>query len=187
MLFKYEAKNPEGKSASGEIEAATLELAVGSLQKKNLIIISIYPLDESSFWKRGLILFERVKAREIVVLSRQLATLFEAKVPVLETFKVLASEAEKPVLKKHLIGIIEDIEGGISMSQAMARHPIIFSNFYINMVRSGEESGKLYEIFAYLADYLERSYELTAKVKNALIYPAFVFVVLIAVIALMMV
>ena len=187
MLFKYEAKNPEGKSASGEIEAATLELAVGSLQKKNLIIISIYPLDESSFWKRGLILFERVKAREIVVLSRQLATLFEAKVPVLETFKVLASEAEKPVLKKHLIGIIEDIEGGISMSQAMARHPIIFSNFYINMVRSGEESGKLDEIFAYLADYLERSYELTAKVKNALIYPAFVFVVLIAVIALMMV
>ena len=95
MLFKYEAKNPEGKSASGEIEAATLELAVGSLQKKNLIIISIYPLDESSFWKRGLILFERVKAREIVILSRQLATLFEAKVPVLETFKVLASEAEK--------------------------------------------------------------------------------------------
>ena len=187
MLFKYEAKNPEGKSASGEIEAATLELAVGSLQKKNLIIISIYPLDESSFWKRGLILFERVKAREIVILSRQLATLFEAKVPVLETFKVLASEAEKPVLKKHLIGIIEDIEGGISMSQAMARHPIIFSNFYINMVRSGEESGKLDEIFAYLADYLERSYELTAKVKNALIYPAFVFVVLIAVIALMMV
>jgi type IV pilus assembly protein PilC len=187
MLFKYEAKTPEGKPASGTIEAASLELAVTSLQRKNLIIVSVYPLAEGSFFKRGLTFFERVKSRDIVILSRQLATLFEAKVPVLESFKVLANEADSPVLRRHLFDIIEDIEGGIPMSQAMARHQIIFSNFYINMVRSGEESGKLDEIFSYLADHLERSYELNSKVKNALIYPAFVFFVLIVVMALMMV
>ncbi|MCX6731692.1 MAG: type II secretion system F family protein, partial [Candidatus Parcubacteria bacterium] len=87
---------------------------------------------------------------------------------------------------RDIIGeVLNDIQGGISLSQAMAKHSAIFSNFYVSMVRSGEESGKLDETFSYMADYFERSYELSSKAKNALIYPAFIISTLIIVLVLM--
>ncbi len=185
MLYKYEATTLEGEKQSGNIDAATLEIAINSLQRRNLIIISINPVDRMSFLNRSISAFEKVKARDIVFLSRQLSTLFEAQVPVLDSFKLLSDEAENPALRKKLARIVEDIQGGIPMSQAMAKHPDVFSKFYINMVRSGEESGRLEEVFLELADHLERSYELTSKARNALVYPAFVITVFIVVIILM--
>lgn len=185
MLYKYEATTLEGEKQSGNIDAATLEIAINSLQRRNLIIISINPVDRMSFLNRSISAFEKVKARDIVFLSRQLSTLFEAQVPVLDSFKLLSDEAENPALRKKLARIVEDIQGGIPMSQAMAKHPDVFSKFYVNMVRSGEESGRLEEVFLELANHLERSYELTSKARNALIYPAFVIVVFIAVVILM--
>ena len=89
-------------------------------------------------------------------------------------------------MKEAMVAILDDVNGGSLMSAAMAKHPTIFSPFYISMVRSGEESGKLQEVFTYLADYLERSYELTSKAKNALIYPAFVFTSFIGVVVVML-
>ena len=100
---------------------------------------------------------------------------------------MLFSESSSPAAKRHLVELLNDIQGGLSISAAMARHPALFSNFYINMVRSGEESGKLEEILSYLADYLERTYELQAKAKSALIYPAFVLVAFVVVFVLMLV
>ncbi len=123
----------------------------------------------------------------MVILSRQLSTLFEAKVPVVDSLKLLALEAENPLLRRKLSELLADIQGGIPMSSAMAKHPDVFSKFYVNMVRSGEESGKLNEVFSYLADYLQRSYELTSKAKNALYYPAFVIFTFFSVMILMMV
>ena len=125
--------------------------------------------------------------KDIVILSRQLSTLFEAKVPVVESLRVIISEMENQFLRYEIISLLDDIQGGAAMSQAMARHPKVFSTFYVNMVRSGEESGKLDETFTYLADYLERSYELTMKARNALIYPAFVLFTFIVVMILMFV
>ena len=120
-------------------------------------------------------------------MSRQLATLFEAKVSALETFKLLSSETENLLLRKKLAGITDDIQSGIPISSAMAKHPDTFSTFFVSMVRSGEESGKLSETFNYLADYLDRQYELVSKAKSALIYPAFVVVSFLVVMVLMMV
>lgn len=185
MLYKYETTTLEGEKQSGSIDAATLEIAINSLQRRNLIIISINPVDRMSFLNRSISAFEKVKARDIVFLSRQLSTLFEAQVPVLDSFKLLSDEAENPALRKKLARIVEDIQGGIPMSQAMAKHPDVFSKFYVNMVRSGEESGRLEEVFLELANHLERSYELTSKARNALIYPAFVITIFIVVIILM--
>jgi len=188
MLYKYEATTVNGEKQAGSIEAANMEIAVSSLQRRNLIIISINPEGkESSFFEKKIGLFERVKTSDVVMLSRQLSTLFEAKVPVLDSFKLLANEAESQILRKKLSQVVEDIQGGISMSQAMAKHPDVFSKFYVSMVRSGEESGKLEEVFIFLADYLERSYELTSKARNALLYPAFVIFVFISVMILMIV
>ena len=188
MLYKYEATTLEGEKQTGTIEAANVEIVINSLQRRNLIIISIDPVDKPKhFWEANIKFFERVKMRDIVILSRQLATLFEAKVPVLDSFKLLANETENLTLRKSLNEVVEDIQGGSPMSVAMSKHPNIFSRFYVSMVRSGEESGKLDEIFSYLADYLERYYELTSKAKNALFYPAFVVFTFFSVMVLMMV
>ena len=188
-LYHYQARSPEGETKSGTIETASLELAISSLQRRNLIIISLEPAaeDEVPWYQRGVTLFERVKNRDVVILSRQIATLFSAKVPVVEALKVLAAETSSPILRRHLGDVLSDIQGGLSLSQAFGRHPDVFSNFYVNMVRSGEEAGKLEEIFSYLADYLERNYELQTKARNALIYPAFVLSAFVVVMALMLV
>jgi len=187
MKFNYQARTQEGELRIGAIEAATVDIAVASLQRRGLVVVSMDP-EEEKFSLSGfsLRLFERVKQKEVVMLSRQLATLFEAKVPVVESLKVIISEMESPVLRREIAGLLDDIQGGAAMSQAMARHPKVFSSFYVSMVRSGEESGKLDETFTYLADYLERTYELTTKARNALIYPAFVLFAFVAVMLLMM-
>lgn len=187
MLFKYTASTPEGEKQSGTIDAATTEIAIKSLQNKNLIIVSIKPAEEKGLFSRGIKLFGGVKARDIVIFSRQLATLFEAKIAALTSFKLLATEIENQTLRDTIAEVLNDIQGGISMSQAMAKHPNIFSGFYVGMVRAGEESGKLDETFTYLADYLERSYELSSRAKNALIYPAFIISTMMLVFVLMMV
>lgn len=164
-----------------------MELALTSLQRRGLVIVSLEPaLEEVSWYDRSIGKFERIKYRDVVILSRQLATLFEAKVPVVQALKVLISETANVALKGHLSEVLSDIQGGLSVSLALSRHPQAFSNFYVNMVRSGEESGKLEEIFGYLADYMERSFELQSKARNALIYPAFVLSAFIVIIALMM-
>jgi type IV pilus assembly protein PilC len=187
MLYKYIATTSEGEKHSGAIEAANIEIAIKSLQARNLIIVSINPAEKKDFFWRNIKFFERISKRDIVILSRQLAILFEAKVPALVSFKLLAGEAQNPALRSKLAEVIDDIQGGISLSQAMTKHPDVFSRFYISMVRSGEESGKLEESFSFLADYLERSYELSAKARNALIYPAFIFSTLVTVLILMLV
>src|SRR3989344_1606198 len=150
-LYRYQAKTPEGETKAGTIEAASLELAVSSLQRRGLVIIALEPAEgRMSWWQQAAVSFERVKSRDIVVLSRQFATLFEAKVPVVQALRVLIDETSNQTLKKHLSEVLSDIQGGISVSSAMSKHPQAFSNFYVNMVRSGEESGKLEEIFGYL-------------------------------------
>lgn len=188
MKFNYQARTQEGELRVGAIEAVTVDVAVASLQRRGLIVVALEPEHEKGFALGSpFSLFERVKQKDVVVLSRQMATLFEARVPVVESLKVIISEMENPLMRREIAGLLDDIQGGAAISQAMARHPRIFSSFYVNMVRSGEESGKLDETFGYLADYLERTYELTTKARNALIYPAFVLFAFITVMILMMV
>jgi|SRR3989344_628569 len=189
MQFQYKARSPEGESQTGMVDAASLDLAVGSLQKRNLLVLSIEPTEGAvgGGFLSGFFEFGRVPVKDVVVLTRQLSTLFEAKVPVVETFKILIGETENRTLKRHVSELLDDIQGGLPISQAMARHPEIFSRFYVAMMRSGEESGKLEDIFKFLADYLERSYELGRKARNALIYPAFVLSAFLIVMTLMLV
>lgn len=92
----------------------------------------------------------------------------------LRAFRLLGAQSDNKELSRILTEVADDIQSGVSMSGALGKHPKAFSDFYVNMVKAGEESGKLNETFLYLADYLDRSYELTSKTKNALIYPAFV-------------
>jgi type IV pilus assembly protein PilC len=120
-----------------------------------------------------------------VILSRQLATLFQAQVSALRIFRLLSEEAENKVLGKKLGEIADDLQAGSSISAALSKHPKAFSDFYVNMVKAGEESGKLDETFNYLADYLDRTYELMTKARGALIYPSFIILTFVTVMILM--
>lgn len=187
MLFTYQARTPEGTARAGTIEAPTLDVAVQSLQRQNLIIVSIDAAAPKLKWYEiSLGSFQRIKQRDVMLLARQLSTLFEAKVPVVQTFRTLIGESEGGPIRKHLVEVLDDVQGGMSMSQAMAKHPKMFSPFFVSMVRSGEESGKLDEVFIYLADYLERSFLLISKARNALIYPTFILISFIGVVILML-
>ncbi len=188
MLYIYETINKEGSRQSGSIEAPNVDLAISSLQRRGFLIVSIKP-EEAARRKLYLNLpfLKKVNSKDIVMMSRQIATLFEAKVSVLSTFRLLAQESQNPYLQTVLLAVTDDIKGGISISVAMARHPEIFSDFYVNMVKAGEESGKMSEAFNYLADFMDRSYALSSRAKNALIYPAFVVVSFFVVIILMIV
>ena len=184
MLFNYKTLENSGKETSGTIEAVSIDVAVSSLQKRGLIIANIEPAEKES-WLTSIHFGSGVSNRDVVILSRQIATLFEAQVSALKIFTLLSGEMENMVLKKSLTQIADDLQSGSTISKALARHPAIFSDFYVNMVRSGEETGKLNEAFNHLADYLDRNYEVVSKAKNALIYPAFVITVFVAVMILM--
>ena len=186
MQFSYKTVNEKGIPQEGFIEAVNRDLAVSALQRRGLIVVSVKESGTKKSFLQSSV-FERVPLKDVVILSRQMSTLFEAQVSALKAFTILAGNVENALLGRKLNQIADEIKAGASISSALAKHPDAFSSFYVNMVRSGEESGKLTEVFSYLADYLDRQYALTVKTRNALIYPIFVVSIFIVVMALMFV
>ncbi len=182
-LFKYKAVDDKGVKREGSVDAVNKDLAISALQKRALVVVSIDDADKKPLLQMAV--FEHVKTKDIVILSRQISTLFEAQVSALKAFSLLAGNSENKLLSKKLTEVVDDLQAGFSISGALAKHPDVFSNFYINMVKAGEESGKLTQTFNFLADYLDRQYALTSKTKNALIYPAFVIATFFVVMGLM--
>lgn len=182
-LYKYKAVDEKGVKREGSVDAVNKDLAISALQKRALVVVSIDDADKKPILQMAV--FEHVKTKDIVILSRQIATLFEAQVSALKAFSLLAANAENKLLSKKLTEVVDDLQAGFSISGALAKHSDVFSNFYINMIKAGEESGKLTQTFNFLADYLDRQYALTSKTKNALIYPAFVIATFFVVMGLM--
>lgn len=187
MLFTYKAITRDGEEKEGSIDAVNKDVAISSLQRRGFIIVYLEEAsEEGGLFSKELTMFQRVSNKEVVMLSRQIATLFDAHVSALRAFRMLAAEMENPLLSRTLVEVADDIQGGMPLSKALSKHPDAFSDFYVNMVKAGEESGNLNQTFLYLADYLDRSYELTAKTKNALVYPSFVIATFVVVMALML-
>lgn len=184
MLFKYKVIDDKGVNKEGEIDAPNRDMAISGLQHRGLVVISINEEKENKSLLQ-LSFFEKVKTKDVVILSRQIATLFEAQVSALKAFTMLANNAENKLLGRKLTQIADDLQAGVSISGALSHHPDVFSDFYINMVKVGEETGKLNQTFLHLADYLDRQYALTSKTKNALIYPVFVVITFFVVMTLM--
>ena len=190
MEFKYEALDTSGKPTSGIVNANNQDAAITALQRRGLTITAF----NASSGAGGLMgqlqsitLFGgRLSSRDLVLLSRQIATLFEAQVSALRVFRLLAEQTDKPFIRNVLVTISDDLQAGSSISKALSKHPKAFSDFYVNMVRAGEESGKLDQTFLYLADYIDRSYELSGKARNALVYPGFILMTFFAVMTLML-
>jgi len=187
MLFSYKAIDTSNATREGTVEASSIETAIATVQKRGYTITSIDPVDtDKPFYAIEIEWFQRITNKEVVILSRQIATLFEAQVSALRIFRLLAAESENPQMQRVLNSISEELQAGSSISRAFGAHGDVFSNFYISMIRSGEESGSLEKSFMYLADYLDRSYMVVSKVRNALVYPAFVVGIFIIVMGLML-
>ncbi|TSC63312.1 MAG: Uncharacterized protein Athens041674_194 [Parcubacteria group bacterium Athens0416_74] len=185
-VFNYTALDSEGNERQGTIDAVTEDVAITALQRRGLVVSSVGPAATKAVLDTRISLFERISNADVVMLSRQMTTLFEAQVSALRAFRLLAAEARTASMGDKLTEIANDIQSGSTISSALSKHPKVFSSFYVNMVRAGEESGKLDETFAFLADYLDRNYELTQKARNALIYPAFIMTTFVVVMILML-
>lgn len=168
--FKYTAKNSEGRNVSGKISAEGKTAVIEELRKRKLIIISINEVKESSLTKSSF-KSKKVKAEEIVIFSRQLATMVDAGIPIIQGINALADQTTHPTFKKVLSTIESDIKHGSSLSIAFAKHPGTFSNLFISMVKVGETGGVLSDILDRVSTYMEKTLRLQRKVKSAMIYP----------------
>ena len=173
--YKYVTRNQEGKTVTGKIAADTQELIVAELRKRELIIISIDEekpsvLKASSGPKSG----QKVKSEDLVIFTRQFATMIDAGIPIIQSLEALAEQTSNPSFQKTINAIREDIQMGSSLSAAFAKHTKVFDSLYINMIRVGEAGGVLSQILERIAGYLEKSEKLKNKVQSALIYPAVV-------------
>ncbi|MEK7578314.1 MAG: type II secretion system F family protein [Patescibacteria group bacterium] len=193
MKFQYTARTQKGKLESDIMEAPSVEAAISVLQNQQLIITDIKPFDEAdnlTFNKlvnQLLAYFNRVKNEEIVLFAKQLAVLIQAKVPLVQSLKIMARQVGNPKFSKIITDVADDVDAGSVFSKALAKHPKVFSNFFIQMIRSGEISGRLEETLTYLSDYINRQYLLSSKVRGAMIYPAFIVAAFIAVSIVMLV
>ena len=160
--YYYKAKNKTGQLIEGVIEAASTEKAADILLHNNLAIIEINEQtnDYRNFLK-NFYLFKRVKSKDLVIFFRQMAVMIDANVPLVRGLRILAKQTDNEYLKEIIIEIANEIEGGRSLSSAMSIFSEIFSDFYVNIIMSGETSGRLSEVMNYLADQKERDYELS--------------------------
>jgi type IV pilus assembly protein PilC len=174
MIFSYKVIDVNGTQQNGDIEAISKETALQSLLQKGYFVESLEQKSAQSKLEQKFGFLGKVPMRDVVILSRQISTLFEAQVTATKAFNLLASTTTNIKLREALQAVSQDIQGGLTIAGSMQKHPEVFSTFYVNMVSAGEEAGKLNEVFLYLADYLERQHEITSKTRSAMIYPAFI-------------
>lgn len=171
--FAYVVKDKAGKTHSGTLETESRNNLIEQLWKQEFVIISI---DERSQGKSSVLKIGQpgVKAYQLVVFSRQLATMVDSGIPIVQALDVLSEQMEDRNFKLILRKMRDDVEAGTSLSEAAGRHPKAFSEFFVNMIRAGESSGRLDEILDRVATYTEKVDALQRKVKASLFYPAFV-------------
>ncbi len=171
QTYQYIAKDKTGHSLAGVIEAVSESEAADILHKKDLIVISLRSGKTTGLAKSK---DRKVKLDDLVIFSRQLATMVEAGIPLVQSLGILAEQIENPGLKNVVVSVRQDIEAGVNFCDALSKHPVVFSDFFINMARAGEASGMLHEVLDRLASYLEKTSSLQRKIRSSLVYPAVV-------------
>jgi len=174
MKFKYSARTKKGELQVGFVEAANREAAFNILSGHDLYILSLEPEITRKFLGPFGLLANRVRRKDLMIFTRQFATLLEAEISLSDSLKSLYAQTRNPVLKDVIFEISSDVDAGLSLSQALERHGSVFSEFYVNLVRSAEITGKIDEAMSFLANYLEKDINLTTRIRNALIYPGFI-------------
>ena len=162
--FKYKAKSAAGRSESGMITARSEEEALSELRKRQLQNVSV-KVDTGGGGKPS------ASTEDIVIFTRQLATMIGAGIPLMEAMEILCAQAENPRFAICLDRIVEDVRAGSDLSASMSKYPTVFENIYLAMIRAGEVSGQIDEILVRLAGYMEESQKLKREIKSAMTYP----------------
>lgn len=172
--FKYKAKDKQGKVIEGEVEASSEQVAAKLIRQKGMVVISLKPARGGL--KQILNFFSnRISGSDVSNFTRQLATMINAGLPIIDALSILRSQS-KGAMEKVISQILADVEEGEALSNALSKHPKVFSPTYVALVKSGEVGGVMDEVLVRLADNLEKQEEFKGKVKGALIYPAIIVI-----------
>jgi type IV pilus assembly protein PilC len=186
MVFQWSGKTVRGTIESGEMTATTREEVIALLRKRNITATVV-----TEKTKKGILdkftLGGKVKDKDIVIFTRQFATMIDAGLPLVQALDILSSQVENKTLGKALSQVKVDVESGATYADALRKHPRIFSELYVNMVAAGEAGGILDTILNRLAAYIEKAMKLKKKVKGAMVYPAVVTSIAVLVIAVIMI
>ncbi len=185
--YKYTAKDSEGKTIAGITDAQDNDELIRTLREKGLIIISVSEAKKRSGLADASIFKETITLEDLVIFSRQLATMVNSGIPIVNALDILGEQVEKKSFQKVLLDVRDEVESGKSLSEGMKKHKDTFSTLFVNMVKAGETSGTLDEILDRLAAYMEKASALQKKIKSALVYPAVVSGMALAVTALLII
>ncbi len=186
LTFKYTARDPiSGKKVSDKISAESEQAATKAIQKEGLAPIAITPMNTS---KGGINRFtHRIKTKDKVLFSRQLSTLINAGLPLVQSLRNVSGQTQNKKLQIIINDIITDVESGLAFSAALAKFPEVFDNVFINLVAAGEASGTLDKALDRIANQKEKDAEIISKVRGAMVYPIIVLCVMAAVVIFMIV
>ncbi len=168
--YQYSAKDKFGHTVVGILEATSESDVAEVLHKKELVVVSIEQRRNKDIKHKD----RTIKSDDLVIFSRQLATMIDSGIPLVQSLGILSEQIENKSLKNVVIVVCQDIQAGTSFCDALAKHPRVFSELFINMTRAGEASGMLDEVLDRLATYLEKSATLNRKIRASLVYPAVV-------------
>jgi len=169
-LFEYTAKNASnGQIMKGQMQAQTRDEVVGHIRKNRLILVNIREAPKQIKFSLGQ---PGIKTRDVVIFTRQFATMINSGLPLVQSLSILAAQTENKALKEVTKQVVFDVEAGNTLADAFSRHPKAFSGLFVNMVAAGEAGGILDTILLRLATFLEKNDALVRKVKSAMIYPA---------------
>jgi len=185
-LFKWQGKDRQGQNLQGQIEASSTAAAVMQLRRQQIVPLQLR--EEKT--KRASFQFSlgsRIKEKEVAVFTRQLATMIDAGLPLVQSLEVLSSQQENVAFKNVLLSVKRDVEGGATFSDALRKHPKAFGDLYTNLVTAGEIGGTLDIILSRLSQYMEKSIALKKRVKGAMVYPASILGVCVLVVIVLLV
>src|SRR6185503_15087576 len=171
--YVFRAIDLAGSHAKGEVEAASKQAVADQLKSRGLVVVDIS--DKHASKELNITLFERLKAADLTVATRQLATMVASGMTLLRALYVLEEQTESRLLRDAIVGVRKDVEAGLLFSAALARHPKVFNPLYVAMVESGETGGRLDEALLRVADQLEKDDALRRQVKSAMMYPSVIF------------
>ncbi len=181
LQFEYRVKDGKGKTYTGIVETGDKISVIERLANQNLYILSLKEVKKARYHIN--IEFNlRVKVRDLIIMTRQLAAMLSAGLPILRCLKILEEQTSNKTLKKAVWQIIDDIETGLALWQAAAKHPKIFSPIYVNMLKAGEAGGILEPVLARLSSHLEREHSINSRIKSVSIYPIIIMISALAVV-----
>src|SRR5215211_235967 len=184
-LYTYKALDKQGEIVQDKTEGSGTMAVATELRHQGLLVIDVK--EETVAQTDILAPFKRIKLGDLVVFSRQLATMINAGLPIVRALYVLAEQTENPKLKDVVVEVRQDVEAGSSLSEALEKHPKAFSRLYVEMVKAGEIGGMLDGVLLRIADQLERDQDLRRKIRAALTYPAVVVLLALLVTSFMLI